>query len=99
MPALDITAIVDKLIGYLPADTQQKAKEARKSIVVGIGSLLTVLTMVTGRFGFLIPEQYKKPITVVIGILTTILTYLTPNEPATEPVTPAAVPATPNPFQ
>ena len=79
---MDITGLVDKLIGFLPADMQQKAKEGRKAIITGIGALLTVLTLINTRFGFFIPEQYKKPISIVIGILTTALTYLTPNEPA-----------------
>jgi hypothetical protein len=79
--ALDLTGIVDKLIGFLPADLQAKAKTSRKAIVAGIGSLLTVLTLVSDRFGFLVPAQYKKPIGFVISILTTALTYLTPNDP------------------
>jgi hypothetical protein len=82
MASFDLTGIVDKIIGFLPADLQDKAKASRKAIVAGIGSLLTVLTLVSDRFGFLIPAQYKKPIGMTISILTTILTYLTPNEPA-----------------
>lgn len=80
--ALDLTGIVDKLIGFLPADLQDKAKSSRKAIVAGIGALLTVLTLVENRFGFLVPAQYKKPIGMVISILTAALTYLTPNEPS-----------------
>jgi hypothetical protein len=79
---MDLTGIIDKLIGFLPADLQDKARGSRKAIVAGIGSLLTVLTLVTDRFGFLVPAQYRKPIATVISILTTALTYLTPNDPA-----------------
>jgi hypothetical protein len=83
--ALDLTGIVDKLIGFLPADLQNKAKESRKAIVAGIGALLTVLTLVNTRFGFLIPANLQKPIGIVISILTAALTYLTPNDPASAP--------------
>jgi hypothetical protein len=82
MAAFDLTGIVDKLISFLPADTQAKAKSSRKAIVAGLGSLLTVLTLVSDRFGFIVPQQYKKPIGTAISIITTILTYLTPNDPA-----------------
>lgn len=75
-----ITDLVDKLIEFLPKDLQDKAKASRKAIVTGLGSLLTVLTLVNTRFGWLIPAQYRKPIAVVIGLLTTIMTYTTPNE-------------------
>jgi len=86
--AFDITGLVDKLIGYLPPEIQDKAKSARKAIVSGIGALLTVLTLVSSRFGFLIPKQYEKQITTAISILTAVLTYLTPNEavPLANPV-------------
>jgi hypothetical protein len=76
-----LTDIIDKLISFLPADLQDRAKGARKALVTGIGALLTVLTLISSRFGFLIPAQYKTQITTAISILTAISTYLVPNEP------------------
>jgi hypothetical protein len=73
--------IIDKLIGFLPPDLQQKAKEARKALVAGIGALLTVLTLVSDRFSFLVPDNLKRPLAVAISILTAVSTYLVPNEP------------------
>ena len=89
MANLDITGLIDKLISFLPEELQEKAKSSRKAIVSGIGALLTVLNMLEGRFGFLIPKQYQKQVQVAITILTAVLTYLTPNEPAPQPVSPA----------
>ena len=81
MASFDITTLVDKLIGFLPEDLQDKAKGMRKALVASVGSLLTVLTMVSERFGFLLPEKLRKPVTVAISILTAFLTYATPNDP------------------
>ena len=77
-----LKTLIDKLIGLLPTDMQQRAKQARKAIVAGIGALLTVLTLLSDRFGFLVPENLKKPLASAISILTAVSTYLIPNEPA-----------------
>lgn len=79
-----VTSILDKVASFLPAEWQGKFKESRKALVAGLGALLSVLTLISTKFGWLVPPQYKKQIAIVLVILTTALTWLTPNE-STDP--------------
>jgi hypothetical protein len=53
---------------------------AKKAVVAGIGSLLTVLTFVNA-IPF-VPANIHTTVGVVIAVLTTALTYLVPNKTA-----------------
>lgn len=78
--AIDPTGLVDRLISFLPADLQLRAKEARKAVVGGIGALLTALTLLTRVGGWLIPKDKQKQVAVAISILTAAMTWLVPND-------------------
>jgi hypothetical protein len=80
--AIDPTGLVDKIISWLPANCQQEAREGRKAVVAGMGALISVLTLVSTRFGFLLPENVKKPVAIALSILTAAMVWLVPNEHA-----------------
>jgi hypothetical protein len=77
-----LDGVLDKLINLLPEELRGKARESRKALIAGLGALLSALTLLTSKFGWLIPPDKKKEIAVAITFITAALTWLVPNESA-----------------
>lgn len=69
--------VLDATLGVLPVAWQRKVREARKAVVGGAGTLLSVLAALSV---IPLPENIAPWVALVSAVATGVVTYWVPNE-------------------